>query len=856
MEDLNFQKLSKTKDGREKIIKELSKYSGNMYLRERDDECWTLFNNTGDDKEFEFLTKVGQFVLPAKIRRIPIQRSKANILLSSQSTRNPKFGLKIIDTEGVNQKLTRLYQVIMAMIYSFINQKYRTIQFQIQQIDQQVAQMQQMLQQEPQNAQQQAEQEKIRQELPGIIFNTTMVKDNIQIALAMSKEEREEFVERLNDEYEDMYELYAHKVATKLREEMDVKSASLKNFRNKIVVGREAYYVNFNTRLKALEFKSINPYVVTYPSVEDIDWIQDLPWVMIETHMTKEQIRNAFTLTAKQLKELDVLKYSSTAESGAFVTGPGQAVILDKDGSGAGEKTKKFRLTGSGIPVRMIWWRADHKIQAIQSPNKFKEGSFFTNFISSDKDVVDTQQYDYNRREGTYQNKQTKEKKSKNDVVTYNSSKGQRYEVRFFDKRYFGVNIGNSIILSGEDPVQPKPKDSYDYTPLPIVGKTYNGIGDYPYSIIWATAELQKQYWIISYHRELTFALAGASGVVFDLSQKPDGMSKEEWFYHMKLGRYLIQTISKTGARKNTGYNQFSRVDQTLTQSIQYFELILQGIEQQIGTIMGVPRQRQGEVVNSDQVGTFQQSNRQAMLVTEILYSEHDEVEVKAMEMLVNLAMQYKYKPGDVLNITEGEASMLRIPEDMHLRKFKVKMLNSAKQEMDLDEMKRMFAQMSMRGAMPFEFIFKLFSVDSLKELENLVDVQVKRQQELAQLQNQGTIEAQERAKRLEMELKLQYEEQLKVLESKLEEAKMKMDAMLKQRELDIKEKEVNAKIQESMVTTQQKVAKESFDAQMEDRKQSEQERSNRMQEALDRMELELEALLKSTGINQNLSRK
>ena len=844
---LNLAEDSKTKKGREKIVKELTMYGINTHLRERDNECWKMYNNTGDDKEFSFLTKVGEFALPAKIRRIPIQRTKANILLSQQSLRNTKYGIKMIDRSGVSGKLTRTYQSMMMMYANILNQKYRQIELQLKQLDQQVQQMMQILQQEPQDAETAQEQAQIREALPQIEYQTSLVKDNLNQALSMTKEERDKFMLKFKDEYKDLYEVYSHKLFTKVRQELETDRISLKNFRNKLVTGRQFYYVNYSHRLGELLYKTQNPYTVYYPNIEDIEWTQNLPWIVVESWMTKEQIRKNFVMTASQIKVLDNMSYTASNNQGAFVTGPGNVVVLDeqRDDTQAGGASRKWQQTGHGISVKMIWWRADWKIQAIQSPSKY--GGKHTMFVD-DKELLDTQQNEYNASKGTYRDKDTGVRTKAKNVKTYNSAKGQTKEIRYYDKRFFGINIGSTIVLEGEDPCQPHPQDNYGYTPLPIVGKTFNGIGEYPYSTIWATAELQKQYWIVMYHRELTFALAGASGVVFDLSQKPDGMTKEEWFYHMKLGRYLIQTISKTGARKNTGYNQFSKVDQTLTQSIQYFELILQGIEQQIGALMGVPRQRMGEVQPSDQVGTFDQSNRQAMMVTEILFAEHDEVEVKALELLLNLAIQYRYKPDDIVDVTEEEAELIRIPWDLPDRKFAMKLLNSSKQDVDLDEIKRMSAQMTANGNLPFEFLFKIFSIDSIKEMEGLVAEQSQKQQEIAALQQQGTVEAEAAAEQKKIQMEQQFEQQMQGMQAKLTEAQMKINAALKQRELDIKDREVDIKAQQAAqdgaVGTQEKAIK----LQQEDRKQTETERSNKADELIKQTEIQLEAMLSASA--------
>jgi len=73
--------------------------------------------------------------------------------------------------------------------------------------------------------------------------------------------------------------------------------------------------------------------------------------------------------------------------------------------------------------------------------------------------------------------------------------------------------------------------------------------------------------------------------------------------------------------------------------------------------------------------------------------------------------------------------------------------------DLDLEEMKRMSAQMSANGRLPFEFLFKIFSIDSLKELEHVVAEQEQKMQEIAQLNQQSGIEAQAQAEQQKIQV-------------------------------------------------------------------------------------------------------
>ena len=61
-----------------------------------------------------------------------------------------------------------------------------------------------------------------------------------------------------------------------------------------------------------------------------------------------------------------------------------------------------------------------------------------------------------------------------------------------------------------------------------------------------------------------------------------------------------------------------------------------------MGEIVGVPRQRQGQLVKGDLVGNTEIALEQSFLVTEIIYDEHDEIEAKALKKLKEKSSQQK----------------------------------------------------------------------------------------------------------------------------------------------------------------------------------------------------------------------
>lgn len=847
----DFDELSKTKEGRERLAKSLADETINSYLLARDVECWQLYNNTSDTKEFEYLRKIGSFELPAKVRRTPVQRAKANSLISQKARKKSKFSVSVTDKNSVLKKNKRIFNALVYLMGNRLLEKRADIEAQVLAIDQQIAELQQMINVEPETEEQAAQIEAVRRQLPFHQLKLNTVKESLGKGISLAQEEMDEINKYLKEDYKDIIEEYGEKIDKKLCEELNIHSKSTENFINHIVAGRQYYYVDYQKGNKLPDYEVLNGLKVVYPFVEGVKWTHRGPWCGYNEWMTKEQIRKSFSLDKKQLETLKAMDTNySTSQAGMFVAGPGQAVVFDQSGENV-QANNQFVNKQYGIEVRRRWWKAQKKLTAHLTPNKYEEGKFFINFIK-DKKIISTDDYKWDNNQRKYVSRTNKEETwEKNEVVVYNPNKGERIETRYFEVRYRGVTIGSNraIILAEEDPVQPRYADDYTEVILPIVGRTYSGVAEYPYSTFWSTRELQKQYWVIQYFRELTFALAGASGVVFDMSQKPDGMSDHEWFYQMKMGRYLIQTISKTGQKKNTGYNQFSRVDQTLPASIQYFETILAGLDFQMGQIMGVPRQRLGEVVPTDQVGTFEMSNEQAHLVTEILFFEHDEIESEARRLLINVSAQYVYEPGDILDIPGEVVTTITIPDYFDTTRFNIKVKSSVMNDVKIRELKTIANVYAQKGVLPFEFVTKLFDMDSMKEIQREIESMVEKQREIVQLQQQGTIEAQSAAQQRQTELEQNFEAQMKMIDARLQEAKIKMDGFLGQMKMQLEDKDITLTDQRAREDNAIKAQQTQDEFVTENRIIDENQRSNVMNERLQLLEMKLDAIL-----NKNIS--
>src|SRR5690606_12315665 len=119
-------------------------------------------------------------------------------------------------------------------------------------------------------------------------------------------------------------------------------------------------------------------------------------------------------------------------------------------------------------------------------------------------------------------------------------------------------------------------------------------------SIIDSVKSHQYLYNIIMYRMELEIAKAKGKKMIMDLAMIPKsmGIDLEKWMYYFdNIGLAFINSLEE-GTGRQAGqlpnFNQFTDIDMTLSQSVGQYIGILQKIEDMVGELSGVSRQRQG----------------------------------------------------------------------------------------------------------------------------------------------------------------------------------------------------------------------------------------------------------------------
>ncbi len=817
----------------------------NVDAQRRDLECWYMYHNLFNEKEFEYLTKISagtngenDYYLPAKVRHIPIQRSKLNVLISQQKHRTFQFSTVISNADGKAAKFARLVHGFTGEVSNVINERIGQVSNQITALEQRKQQMYQMVQQQPQTPEQEQQIAQIRQQIPMIEQEINNVISTIQREKVFLEKDYRKMSHFYQYEQQDIVEDVVKKLTLKLRQDLMINEKSLKNFISQVVVGKQYYMVDYDSCSDRLIYEPLNSMNVFYPAIDDIEWVQDSPWCAIKKTMSLNQAIDNFKLTEEEIKNIKAqgTSYSMYAQ-----------VDMDYNNS-LSKGLYSGSSTGEGIDVYYVYWRSCKKIQIKKSPNPYQEGKYFLHFIDDEPKYFQEGQLYWDKSLKKYVDKKSGFEYDKKDVILTN--KGEKLETRYIDEIYEGVVVGGIYKNMQKKKERLYSHDNYAYTSLPVFGPTFNTITDRPYSLVWDTKDIQKLYNLLNWHRELLLATSGVKGTIMDISQKPEDMSKKEWLYYKKLGVQWIETVKKHG--RPIQFNQFGSYDDSLSASIQYIDNMLLMLDDVLGNIIGVGRQRQGQVSNSDQVATYQMAIQQNSLITEVIYATHDEIQRRAIEALINLAIKYKFKDGGDFDYQTDNLSMERFkitPDMLKNIDINVRGANNSLDEQRMKELKQFAIKEYDKGLLPFKDMIRLYESNTLVDLHKKFELYTEEAYEVAQRNAQAAANIElEKEKGLmqaqsEIDMKVkQFEAQMKQMELQLKAnieqmknntamSKISADSQNKQKELDIKQMEIQAE----NIIEQQYI--------------NEQSRSNIVDERLRAIELKMNTLIDAAGV-------
>ena len=621
----------------------------------------------------------------------------------------------------------------------------------------------------------------------------------------------------------------AENIINYLRERLNLSEEFLKAWKDALVCGEEIYYTSIVNGEPFLE--RINPLECEFDRDTYTNFIDEKEWFRRTWYMTSTAIYNRFNDIMDE-DDLDQMlaKFSSVSNKSQGPESPFQSIMYKENVTS--RFVDNFRHDDrpyDSIEVNHCVWRSFKKVGFVSIEGQ--EG---------EKDEMDSS---YNS-------------KTLVDMVdeSYKPQPGEKVEWDWITEIWEGYKLGEDLFLGIRPiPYQHQSLETLNDNRLPYTGVIYNHTNAYGKSLIEIMKPLQYMYMILWYRLELALSRDKGKILTMDVTQIPKkyGFGIEKWLHYLtSIGVNFINpyeegwdTPGREGG-KASSFNQFSSVDLSMSNVIAGYIQLMVKIEDMIGEISGVSRQREGAINNSELVGNVERAVVQSSHITEPLFWKHNQAKRRCLNLLLDVA-RYTYQESGKAKLqyvfSDGARNFLDIAEDFLYSDFDVFVSDSTLENQHLEIMKTLLQPAMQNGASLLDAAAILTANNMSLLKEKLTEIQEKHDQ---LVQQQTQMDQQQAQQKMEMDAQIRQEEnkireedsirksdtmiQVALIQAgantQTEDRQPELDAIndqyLEQQKIDLQKRKVAAEEQKTQTT-----------AKLGERAQAEAERSNRVAE-------------------------
>ena len=582
------------------------------------------------------------------------------------------------------------------------------------------------------------------------------IRERLQQLLSddsLSEDDFNQKLEQMNDfftyEYQDMREVRANCLLNHYMKELNIPLEFNKGFRDAATVAEEIYQCDI--RGGEPTFEKINPLKIRIYKSGYSNKVEDADMIAIEDYWSPGKITDTYyeeieSLSAADKKKLIDLLDSNVAGAGADHDSMDN--IDDRNGfinmnligdeaiatngyyfdpmglfsDGVDDSMMPYDIAGN-VRVLRVYWKSRRKIKKVKS-------------------------YDPETGEETFD--------FYPETYIIDKDKGEEETIFWVNEAWEGTKIGKDIYI-GMRPraVQYNRLSNPSRCHFGIVGSIYNMNDDRPFSLV----DMMKPYNYLydAIHDRLNKHLAKNWGkiVQLDLAKVPKGWDVEKWLYFAKTNNLAIVDSFKEG---NSGLakghlagslNNASSgvIDAEMGNIIQQEVNLLDFIKMEMSDVVGISKQREGQISNRETVGGVERATLQSSHITEWLFYMHEDVKKRALECFLETAkialkgrtLKFNYILGT------GALQISEINGDEFAENDYGLIVDSSNATQELNSKMDMLAQAALQNqALGFSTIMKLYGSCSLAEKQRMVEANEKRIQEQQQQQQQQQMEIQQ----------------------------------------------------------------------------------------------------------------
>ncbi len=329
------------------------------------------------------------------------------------------------------------------------------------------------------------------------------------------------------------------------------------------------------------------------------------------------------------------------------------------------------------------------------------------------------------------------------DTYKMNKESGEEIEWFWVNEVWEGYRIDGDIFV-GINPIeaQRNAMSNISQCKLPYNGRAYSNRHAENISIVSMGMPYQILYNVFHYRMELTIAKNKDKIALIEMNTIPKrhGWDEEKFMYYADaMGFAFIDSTAEGKNNERVSFNQYQVLDMSLGQYIAAQMQLLQAIKQEWEELLGISRQRKGQITSSDGAGTTENAIAQSTAMTEEIFRKFEKFEQKEMQGLLDVS-KHAFREGKKIQYIADDYrnKWLDIEGAQYSEsEFGIFAKNASKENEKIRTMRQMAMSLAQNGT-GAGTIAEILDADNFARIKQLANKAEKKQEELQQMQQQA----------------------------------------------------------------------------------------------------------------------
>lgn len=583
---------------------------------------------------------------------------------------------------------------------------------------------------------------------------------NLQELIANTSKSEEEFnqeLEKLNDyytyEWQDMREIRGNAILNHYVKEYNIPLLFNNGFMDAVTVGEEIYQCDIVGGEPIIE--RLNPLKVRIFKSGYSNKIEDADMIIIEDYWSPGKVIDTYydVLSKKDIEYIENIpdhvgqasidSMDNIDERFGYVNNHMVGEEISTDGfyfdpfnlfsDSISNSLLPYDLAGN-IRVLKMYWKSRRRIKKVKSYDP-ETGEEIYNFYP--------------------------------ETYVIDKDNGEEEQILYINEAWEGTKIGTDIYVNMRPRViQYNRLSSPSRCNFGIIGSIYNLNDSRPFSLVDMMKKYNYFYDVI--HDRLNKIMARNWGKLLrlDLAKVPKKWDIEKWMYYAKVNGIAVEDSFKegnigsaTGKLAGALNNSSSGViDAEFGNSIQSQINLLEFIKMEMSEVVGITRQREGQISNRETVGGVERATLQSSHITEWLFVIHDDVKRRVLECFLEtakIAFKGRSKKFPYI-LSDGSMKIMDVDGDEFAEADYGLVVDNSQGTQELAQKLDMLAQAALQNqTLSFSTIMRLYNSSSLAEKQRLVERDEQAIQERNAQAQQQQLQSQQQMVQLENEQRL-----------------------------------------------------------------------------------------------------